>query len=110
MPPELAFKISIPYGDLAGRENWSTALSIARLSDHRNFTEQIGMPNANLRQAKAATKVTACLHQKIYVLKLTTSRPKIFSMSRTRPSCGSIARALFATIRIRLPSGFTKVR
>ena len=56
MPPELAFKISIPIGDLAGRENWSTALSTARLSGHRNFTEQICMPNANLRQAKAVHK------------------------------------------------------
>ena len=44
-----------------GRENWCTVLLVSRLSGHRNFTEQIGMPNANLRPRKVATKVTACL-------------------------------------------------
>ena len=58
--PELAFKISIPIGDLAGRENWSTALIIARLSGHRNFTEQNRTPDAILRQAKAPPK-SKCL-------------------------------------------------
>jgi len=64
-PPEAAFKISIPYGDIAGRENWSTALSTARLSGHRNFIEQIYMPNVNLRPRKAAIKVNAFTRRKI---------------------------------------------
>ena len=65
-PPEAAFKISIPYGDLAGRENWSIAFTAARLSGHRNFTEQNRTPDAILRPLKAATKVTACLRIKIF--------------------------------------------
>jgi len=54
-----------------GRENWSRALTTARLSGHRNFTEQNRMPNAILRQAKAPPK-SKCLteNEKFYVFPL----------------------------------------
>ena len=89
MPPEAAFKISIPIGDLAGRENWSRALSTARLSGHRNFTEQNRTPDAILRPLKSATKVTACAELKILLPHSTLRPDRRQRLSRCRAAYGS---------------------
>ena len=53
--PEAALKILIHYGNTERPDKLHNIILIGRLDGHQNFSEQIYLPNVNLRPLKAAT-------------------------------------------------------
>jgi hypothetical protein len=65
VPPEAALKILIPFGDLERPDKLGHCIQVARLAGHQNFSEQIYMPNVNLRPLKAGPASPAVQREKI---------------------------------------------
>ena len=53
VPPEAALKILIHYGNTERPDKLHNITLVGRLDGHQNFSEQIYLPNVNLRPLKA---------------------------------------------------------
>ena len=51
--PEAALKILIPYGNIERPDKLLQLYIVGRLDGHQNLSEQIYLPNVNLRPLKA---------------------------------------------------------
>ena len=60
VPLEAALKILIHYGNTERPDKLDNIMLIARLDGHQNFSEEIGLPNANLRPLKAGPARSGC--------------------------------------------------